>query len=163
MTEKIYYTNAEFVSGLSIIVDKLRNDNWIPEVIIGILRGGIIPAVYFSHAFNDLSLISVEWSIRDNIVGKYVPPELEGYLFSNSRMLVVDDICDSGATLVELFDEFKSIYRNEKLIEPINLNVRAAVMHYNEGQDNFIPNYYHHKINKNITPTWIVYPWENMN
>lgn len=160
MTTKTFYSNEDMMVGLDSIVQNMKNDNWTPDVIVGILRGGIIPAVYISHMFNNTPLVSMEWSLRDIAVGKKIPSELDGYLFSDSKILLVDDICDSGNTLKEVQNILVGKYQSEKYGLPGLNNIKSAVLHYNMGQDTFEPNYCHIKIDKIIVNEWIVYPWE---
>lgn len=160
MVVKNFYTNEDMMVGLGSMSTNMSNDNWTPDVVVGILRGGIIPAVYFSHMYNNTPLVSMEWSLRDSSVGKRVPAEIEGFLYSDSKILLVDDICDTGETLREVYDALIEIYRDEKYMQPGLQNIKSAVLHYNEGQNVFTPDYFHLKINKNIKNEWIVYPWE---
>lgn len=157
---KNYYSNEDMMIGIETIIDQLDSDKWTPDVIVGILRGGIIPAVYLSHRLGNIPLLSMDWSTRDIVVGKNVPAELEGYLFSDSKILLVDDICDSGLTMKEIIDQFEEIYFENKLTELGITNIRSAVLHYNTGQILHHPNYFHVSMDKNKNNNWIVYPWE---
>jgi hypoxanthine phosphoribosyltransferase len=47
--EKLYFTNIQMRNALIQIEDKLVHDMWLPDVILGINRGGCIPGVYLSH------------------------------------------------------------------------------------------------------------------
>jgi hypoxanthine phosphoribosyltransferase len=72
--------------------------------IIGLPRGGLIPAVMLSHKLN------IPFSTEDEGVG-------EGYT------LIVDDICDSGITLEE-FKDYENVltatlhYKSSACTEP---------------------------------------------
>lgn len=159
MTKKQFYNYKDMEYDLETSIDSLIQDKWKPDVVVGVLRGGIIPAVHISHYFN-IPLVPLEWSTRDAVVGKEIPSELNGYLFSDSNILIVDDICDSGLTLKEIYDELKESYFNEKLTNTDLKNVKSLVLHYNEGQDVFTPDYYINVLNKAKKNVWLVYPWE---
>ena len=60
----------------------------IPQFITGVPRGGLIPAVLMSHKFN-IPFIGLE-------AAKTLPGDLK------KKILVVDDIADSGNTLAQI-------------------------------------------------------------
>ena len=47
--EKLYFTNIQMRNALIQIEDKLVHDMWLPDIILGVNRGGCIPGVYLSH------------------------------------------------------------------------------------------------------------------
>ena len=77
--------------------------DWEPDAIVGLTRGGLIPAVQFSHMFN-VKLYTLNISLRDGKAPstKFNWKQLEKY----SRVLIRDDIKDSGATLREVHNLF---------------------------------------------------------
>lgn len=88
-----FFSNEEFINAM--IKLKTDIDQWIEihgpfDYIVGVPRGGIIPAVYLSHAFN----IKLDTDVRNcnNLIGLVKP----------SHILVVDDIVDTGKTLVKI-------------------------------------------------------------
>jgi len=93
------------------------------DSIMGLPRGGLIPAVMLSHKL-DLPLV-------------FEPTE---------KTLIVDDICDSGETFIEMW---KTHTRN-----------KFACLHYKPHTSIFIP--YTWAISWD-SDDWIVYPWENIN
>ena len=94
--------------------------------ISGIPRGGLIPGAYLSHY---LGL-------------KYIPYNEAKQLPIGFRrqVLVVDDICDSGITLLEASD--------------FGFQTAALCMRYSSP---FIPEFYSEKIKSD---NWLVFPWE---
>ena len=64
------------------------------------------------------------------------------------RLLVVDDVCDTGYTLAE------TVRRLQEL-GPVEL--RVAVLHYKpeRSKTGYVPDYYVAETNE-----WIIYPWE---
>ena len=51
-TKKTYFTNIQMRNALIQIEDKMVHSNWMPNIILGINRGGCIPGVYLSHRLN---------------------------------------------------------------------------------------------------------------
>ena len=96
------------------------------KYVSGVPRGGLIPGVYLSHY---LGL-------------KYIPYEDAKQLPINLRqeVLVVDDICDSGMTLLETAE----------------FGFQTAALAYRYSSP-FIPEWYGTKIEDD---RWLVFPWE---
>ena len=138
---KIYFTQKDIVSMLNKIIAQMKVDNYEPNAIVGLNRGGLQIAVMLSHYF-DVPCIPIKASLRDHQSwDTTVPP---------GKYLVIDDICDEGWTLAGL----KGDYDDEEDIE-----VKYAVLHYNRPA-NFLPDYWAVEIDKSKDPCWIVYPWE---
>ena len=47
--EKVHYGDVHVREMISDIAMKMHRDNWKPDYIVGLTRGGLIPAVYLSH------------------------------------------------------------------------------------------------------------------
>jgi hypothetical protein len=119
--EKVYLTWDDINS----LVDKLANEvsqaPVPPLYITGLPRGGLIPAVMLSHKL-DIPYVNISL-IR-------ALPRVD--------VLVVDDIADSGETLLQ--------YKG----------YQTGVLHY-KMQSEHIPTYY---TEETPNEAWIVYPWE---
>ena len=48
-TKKTYFTTIQMRNALIQIEDQMVHDAWMPNIILGINRGGCIPGVYLSH------------------------------------------------------------------------------------------------------------------
>lgn len=134
------------------------NDGWQPDYIIGLTRGGLIPAVLISHIL-DVPMIAVNYSSAvgagDNKNHQNALPAIYGGTVSGTgelpaapNLLIVDDICDSGHTLKEVYE----FYANQ------GHNVHTAVMYYKEGGV-FTPTLWWHWLPKDAP--WIIFSWEN--
>jgi len=157
--EHNFYTNADLREGIFSLARQMVLDDWKPDLIVGVLRGGSIPAVYLSHWYR-CPMMTIEWSTRDNAVGQNLG-ELGKEIIAGRSVLMVDDICDSGLTLKEIDDVLKEQYTKSKSRKKNGFNMRVACLHYNIAQDLFDPDYHHLEINKDDDPRWIVYEWEN--
>ena len=122
------------------------------DCILGITRGGLIPAVKISHALN-IPLQPVNYQTRDFKEMRY---ESMGINLMNEMLndppkkyLAIDDINDSGVTINALSTEFANW----------NMNVEWAVLHDNKPSEARVK-YFAKKIDKSKDPAWIVYPWE---
>lgn len=154
MTEKTYYTYDQMIDGVNSMCREMAKDDWRPDWVVGVLRGGIIPAVQISHWW-DAKLSSLTWTTRDfRTIEENDVSVLSGLLLAGNRVLLVDDICDSGLTLSQIYQSLAEVPR---LVEE---NLRSAVLHHNFDQDVFEPDYYHVELHKSEKADWIVYPWE---
>ena len=87
-TSKKIYTWEEYNADIHYLASTIES-TYKPSCIVGIARGGIIPAVHLSHLLNSPLHIKY-WQTRDGGKRDLTPiPD---------RALIVDDICDSGLT-----------------------------------------------------------------
>lgn len=105
--------------------------------IMGLPRGGLIPAVIISHKLNIPLITSIPNYFE-------LTPEFI------KETLIIDDICDSGETLTELNNKIPNIFPQ----------FITGVLHYKPHTSCISPHYYA-EIHKG--DEWIVYPWENIN
>ena len=54
-------SHDQFVEDVRAIAAKLANDQWQPDFLIGVGRGGLVPGAYLSHA-SGMTLLSVDYS-----------------------------------------------------------------------------------------------------
>lgn len=129
----------------------IEDDGWAPDLIAGIGRGGLIPAVMISHYF-DKPLHALHWSTRDH-VECVSEAALAEDIAEGLKVLVVDDICDSGQTLSSMFADWESCVHTD-----LNLgeDVRIATLHYRKSCD-----YEVDYIGEFVDDEWVVYPWES--
>ena len=116
-----------------------------PDMVIGIQRGGLIPAVHLSHYY-DVPLQTMTVSFRDqsNVVGFDVIAKVD----PNIKTLIIDDINDSGKT----FKYIKNRNKNNK-----NITYCSLVDNLNSD---FQVNYCGLEIDKK-EEQWVVFPREN--
>ena len=95
----IYYSWEESIQDLHELVRQMSIDRFRPQVIVGISRGGLPPAVMLS-AYYDIPLKPLKASLRHF-------PQWEEYMPypTDQDILIVDDICDSGATFTKIRDD----------------------------------------------------------
>ena len=146
MTKKLWYDWREMRRDVNSLCREILLDKFDPNVIVGLSRGGLTPGVMMSHWMKK-PYKPIKTSLRDF-------PEWEDYLprKTDERVLIVDDICDSGETFHKIRE-----YINER--KENGVDVRFATLWWN-CECNFEPHYYVNEIAKDSTKTWIMFPWE---
>lgn len=171
-TTKVYYEQNEVNGWLHNIIREIVADNWRPDYIVGLSRGGLTPAVMLSHYFN-IPMHSLNASLRDSDFGPesnlWMSEDAFGYEdgqsdeFKRKNILIVDDINDSGATFKWIQDDWRSsCMPNDPAWQDIwGANVRTAVLINNDASEFKDVNYVGHTINKQEIDIWCVFPWEH--
>lgn len=91
---------------LAVLADRIRTDG-VPHVIVGILRGGMIPAVALAHQLGVRNVrgIEVTRTLTDAPNGakaqhpQIANPASVGALDAGADVLLVDDVIGSGDTV----------------------------------------------------------------
>ena len=141
MTKKAYYTWSQVEGMTQDILRQIRDEKF--DAVVGLTRGGLTPAVLVSQ-YLDIPMHTLKVSLRDH-------QEQESLKvldkLSGQRVLVIDDINDTGATIN---------YIKEHWIG----NLTYAVLINNEASDADV-DYSSININKMEDDVWIVFPWED--
>ncbi|MDR3021477.1 MAG: hypothetical protein LBU60_02205 [Clostridiales bacterium] len=136
--KKEYISWSDFENFYKILTDKFTAAQYKPDFIYGIARGGLILAVTLS---NRLGIPM----IFDNGVN---------LAKHNKKILVVDDMSDTGDTFIELM----KLYNTKKCAQ----NVKFASLLYRTGTL-VIPDFYALHLSASMDSEeyrWIQYPWE---
>lgn len=154
-TSIIDYDYNDFRDGITAIAEAVVASGWTPDYIVGIVRGGSIPAVYLSHRLK-LPIVTVAWSTRDkSIFGNESNCWIPEDIVDGKRILLVDDIVDGGDTIKELLEDWQKSVR-----APLNKdNIKIAAMWYNTAQD-VVVDFYHKTIDRNEDKRWVSFCWE---
>lgn len=151
---------------LQHLVSKICRDisasNWRPDYIVGITRGGLVPAVLISH-WLDVPLETLKVSLRDEGQTESNCWMAED-AFNGKNILIVDDINDSGATINWIIDDWKGLcLPSDPTWQDIwNKNVRYAVLFDNLASDAVISaDYTGVEINKAENNAWVDFPFED--
>jgi xanthine phosphoribosyltransferase len=159
MTKKVYYTDRQIDSMIHDIIRQMNNDNWMPDYVVGLTRGGLNPALKISHYLN-IPMETLKVSLRD---GEDCETNcwMAEDAYEGKRILIVDDINDTGATLNWIKNDWQgSTFKHDLKWDGIwNDTVRFAVIVDNEAST-FEVNYIGESINKAEDPQWVTFPWE---
>ena len=146
MAKKLWYKWNEMRRDVNTLCREITLDKFDPQVIVGLSRGGLTPGVMMSHWFQK-PFKPIRTSLRDF-------PEWEDYLprKTDERVLIIDDICDSGETFQKISDFIKE--------RGVKVEVRFASLWWNNEVD-FEPHYYVQECAKDSEGIWIHFPWEH--
>lgn len=149
---KRYISWDEFNGKVSILCREISISGWKPTYIVGLSRGGLIPATMMSHYFN-IPMLSLNVSLRDNPDFKESMKLVQGIVdCPGSNVLIIDDLNDTGNTINWIFEN----------LQIFNGDVKFAVLYDNETSKSCIsPDYSAETINKSYDDRWLVFPWEN--
>jgi xanthine phosphoribosyltransferase len=158
---KLIIDNTKFQSLVANICRDISNDNWKPDYIVGISRGGLLPAVMISHYLN-IPMKPLQVSLRDHeeCVSDLGMAE---DAFDGKNILIVDDINDQGNTLNWIMQDWPSgCYPYDERWDSIwGSNVRFAVVVDNlSSQCSKGMNYWGMEVNKAENDVWIDFPYE---
>src|SRR3954471_4535879 len=91
-------------SGSRALAEAIYADDWVPDLILGISRGGLLVAGALAYALGvkNTATISVEFytGIDERLeLPMLLPPVPDLVDLSAARVLIADDVADTGATL----------------------------------------------------------------
>jgi len=159
---KLVINNDQLKGLVAKICRDISNSGWRPDYVVGLTRGGLIPAVMISHYFG-VPCETLKVSLRDG-------GECESNLwmaedaFNGKNILIVDDINDTGATFNWILKDWPSgIYSDKERWDTIwNGNVKFAVLVDNlSSQCDAKMDYASMEINKAENDVWVDFPWES--
>ena len=161
--KKIYYTWQDVENQTQEILRQLQRDAWMPDYVVGLTRGGLVPANLISQ-YLEIPMETLKVSLRDD----NSQPESNLWMaedaFEQKRILIVDDINDSGATLNWIREDWQSsnLPDNPKWQEIWGNTVRVATLVDNESSASELTvSYSAVGLNKAEEDCWIVFPWED--
>ena len=170
-TPKKYYNWGDVERAAQSIIMQMYKDEWRPDYIVGLTRGGLPLAVLISHMAS-IRMETLKVKLRDlddNEDGCesncWMAEDAFGYNKEPTNILIVDDINDTGATFNWIMKDWQSscLPGDDKWQSVWNNNVRFATLTDNLASE-FTEHcaYTCHEINKSEEDVWLVYPWENV-
>ena len=185
MINKKIYSWQDIEKMCVSIVNQMYADNWRPDYIVGITRGGNVPATIISN-MTGIRCEALKVALRDDDShlesNAWMSEEAYGYeevrdrddLYPTSthnaakqkNILIVDDINDTGATFNWIKQDWEAncIPNNQDVWQNVwGNNVRFAVLTDNLSSEfDLDVNYCCDTVNKAEKDVWLVYPWENV-
>ncbi|MCI6556625.1 MAG: phosphoribosyltransferase [Schaalia hyovaginalis] len=143
------------------LTTQIVESGWIPELIIAIARGGLIPAGAISYAMDvkACGTMNVEFytgvgqTLEEPVL---LPPLMDVSAMNGKRVLVVDDVADSGKTLKMVMDLIATHGLSLDGEAPVKVDARCAVI-YKKPVSIIEPDYVWRNTDK-----WINFPWSTL-
>lgn len=143
------------------ILRQMQLENWRPDYVVGITRGGLVTANLISQ-YLDVRCETLKVSLRNDSRCDS-NPEMAANAYAGVNILIVDDINDSGATLNWICDDWQGNVSVDAShwSQVWGKNVKIATLIDNESSSSKISVDYTGKmINKIEDPVWVEFPWE---
>jgi xanthine phosphoribosyltransferase len=167
---KLVISNQDLTKLVSNLCRQITLSGWKPDYIIGISRGGLIPAVMISH-YLGIPMKPLQVSLRDSgdCVSDFgMAEDALGYpkqekSIDCKNILIVDDINDSGATFNWIMNDWPSgCLPDDPGWEFVwNKNVKFAVLIDNLSSKCRVGmDFVGLEINKSEDDVWVDFPWE---
>jgi uncharacterized protein len=121
------------------------------DLLLVVTRGGMVPACLISEQTDIRNIVAAAVMFYTGVGDTLPEPQFLQFpsddLLKGKRILVVDDVWDSGRTIVAV----------KERIDRAGASADMAVLHYKPANSKFDsrPDYY-----AETTDEWIVYPWD---
>ena len=140
------------------LAQQIVNSGWMPDLIVAIARGGLIPAGAIAYAMGVKAIGTMNLEFYTGLgetldEPQVLPPLMDVSALDGKKVLVVDDVADSGKTLkkvMELIDE-DGLSLDGKTHAKVD--ARSVVI-YKKPVSIIEPDYIWRK-----TALWINFPW----
>lgn len=153
MASQLFWHNV--YNGLELLSKEFRKTDFLPDAIVGVGRGGLIPATLLAYKFNVKALFNYtiqsysDENLKTNDFVTFQEPGVDICNYKHKNVLVMDDLSDSGDTLLHIVDKLKHQFFLER--------VKVATLAIKTGTK-FKPDYFVQEYPSNV---WLSFPWEN--
>ena len=148
---KIYVSEVSLNSLLKSLADKITKDKLVPNKIVCLAKGGLIPARMLAKYLGISTIYSIGVVFYTKPGETTDIPHIYQHLsedFSHTdSILIVDDICDSGESMKVALEEVS----NHK-----GMQIATCTIHY-KPKSSYKPNYFAKEVQNS---TWVDYFWE---
>jgi xanthine phosphoribosyltransferase len=158
------YTWEGIEIGVNSIAMQMFKDEWRPDYIVGITRGGLIPGVLLSHT-TDIPMKTLCVQLKSDgleEVTEHNAQMARDALKNNKKILIIDDINRGGDAISWIIDDWQDAigmvgdYKSESW----HTNVRFASLIDNPNSK--VPmDYCNEEIDLDEENVWVEFPWES--
>ena len=151
-------------NAIGSIAMQMFKDEWRPDYIVGITRGGLIPGVLLSHT-TDIPMKTLCVQLKSDgleEVTEHNAQMARDALKNNKKILIIDDINRGGDAISWIIDDWQDAigmvgdYKSESW----HTNVRFASLIDNPNSK--VPmDYCNEEIDLDEENVWVEFPWES--
>jgi len=153
MSESRRYVAPSWDRVYEMLIDlalRIRRSGFSPDIIVGVSRGGWAPGRILSDLLENTHTVNIKIEFylgigkttRKPVVTQPLSDDIAG-----KRVLVVDDVSDTGESLKVALDHMQ---------EKGASGVRSVTVYY-KPHSTYKPDFY-----ADSTPDWIIFPWERL-
>jgi hypothetical protein len=160
--DKIYISADELLSDSFKLGVQIHNSGFKPDFIVGVWRGGTPVGIaiqeILSYLGNDTDHIAIRTSSYQGLNKQKKSVRIHGlsYLIRNinaeDKLLLVDDVLDSGKSVQAIIDTLKVKSRKNT---PEDIRIAVPWYKPKKNKTNIVPDYYLHE-----TDDWLIFPHE---
>jgi len=147
MTEYRYYPPDRIWNMIYQLGKTVKDFN--PDCLVGISRGGLCVVRVLSDFLNNPNVFIIRTKYYKGIESTErkleILQDVDEGLIRNKRVLIIDDIADTGISMFKVLELIKKKGPDE---------VKTATLHY-KPSSKIKPDYFIEETGK-----WIIYPWE---
>ena len=129
---------------------QIRKSGFNPDIIVGVSRGGWAPGRILSDLLENTHTVNLKIEFYVGIgktAGRPIVTQPIGEDISGKRVLVVDDVSDTGKSLKVAM---------EHMLEKGAAGVKTATIYF-KPHSTFKPDFF-----ADSTANWIIFPWERL-
>jgi hypoxanthine phosphoribosyltransferase len=146
--EREVLTWSDFGAAVRTLAEQVVAGGFLPDVVVAVARGGLVPGGAMAYALGTKGVGTMNVEFYTDIGQtlddpRILPPLMDTSELSGSRVLVVDDVADSGRTLDLVM----------RMVAAQGADARAAVL-YTKPRSIYRPEYSWRE-----TDRWITFPW----
>lgn len=146
-------TWSRFGDAARELAQQVVDSGWFPDMVVAVARGGLLPAgaVAYALGVKAMGTMNVEFYTGIGVTLSepvFLPPLMDLRTLTGKRVLVVDDVADSGRTLAKVI---AAVADHGTVRRPTD--VRSAVI-YRKPTSATEPDYVWR-----TTSRWIIFPW----
>ena len=179
--KKVYVSWHDVQRQVQELVRQMWLDKWTPDYVVGITRGGLTPANLISQ-YLDCPMETLKVRLRDGAADDcesnlWMAEDAFGYdgetvyydgepsrVLKPKKILVVDDINDTGATLNWIMNDWQEgcLHSDPRWAGVWNHSTRFAVVVDNLASECKVKmDYVGFEVNKAENDVWIDFPYED--
>jgi hypoxanthine phosphoribosyltransferase len=178
MVKKVHYTWKDVEHMINVLVNLMYADNWRPDYIVGLTRGGLVPTAIMSN-ITGIKCHTLDTRSDNQESNCWMAEDAFGYVYSDDRdkvwgeafsdpsskkkILILDDLNNTGNSFKFIKNDWQSgcLPDNPNWDTIWHDNVRFATLVDNGASEFKDTDYTAVEINKDEEGVWVVFPWES--